>query len=155
MWASHLRSVLHKEHGLKMPRVSAVRNNLLYSVKKMVSKKYVPDSLSAADKKKQLKSIKEQKDRPKVDYKTKRSTHVVAFEKRYGKKITDLDFIYKNIISKTGVDQIMDKGMGAYYSSGSRPNVTKEQWAYARLASVIVGGPARKVDQSIWEKYKK
>ena len=121
----------------------------------MVSKKYVPDSLSAADKKKQLKSIKEQKDRPKVDYKTKRSTHVVAFEKRYGKKITDLDFIYRNIISKPGVDHILDKGMGAYYSSGSRPNVSKEQWAYARLASVIVGGAARKVDQSIWDKYKK
>jgi len=121
----------------------------------MASKKYVPDSLSEKDKKKQIESIEKGEDRPKVDYKTKRSSHVVAFEKKYGKKITDLDFVYKKIISKTGVDKILDKGMGAYYSSGSRPNVSKEQWAYARLASVIVGGAARKVDRAIWDKYKK
>jgi len=118
-------------------------------------KKYVPESLSEKDKKKQIKSIKEGKDRPKVDYKTKRSTHVVKFEKKYGKKITDIDFISKNIISKTGIDKILAKGMAAYYSSGSRPNVTPQQWSYARLASVITGGGARQVDKDIWEKYKK
>ena len=47
----------------------------------------------------------------------------------------------------------MDKGKGAYYSSGSRPNQTAHSWAYGRLASVILGGPARKIDKSIWEKY--
>jgi predicted ArsR family transcriptional regulator len=116
--------------------------------------KYVPDSLSYKDKVKQRKSIREGTDRPKVNYKTKRSSHVKKFEERYGKKITDLEFIYKNIISKTGVDKILEKGMAAYYSSGSRPNVTKEQWSYARLASVITGGAARQVDRAIWEKYK-
>ncbi len=120
-----------------------------------IPKKYVPDKLSEKDKQKQIKSIKEGKDRPKVDYKTKRSTHVVKFEKKYGKPITDLGFIYKNIITKTGVDKILDKGFAAYYSSGSRPNVSKEQWGYARLASVIMGGKARDVDESIWNKYKK
>lgn len=120
-----------------------------------LSKKYVPDSLSESDKKKQEKSIREGKDRPKTDYKTRRSSHVVAFEKKYGTKISDKEFISKNIISKTGIDKIMDKGMAAYYSSGSRPNVSKEQWAFARLASVIMGGPARKVDQKIWDEYKK
>jgi hypothetical protein len=122
---------------------------------KKMNPKYVPKSLSKEDKKKQVKSIKEGKDRPKVDYKTKRSSHVIKFEKKYGVKITNKSFIYKNIISKTGVDKIMDKGMAAYYSSGSRPNVSKEQWAYARLASVIMGGPARKVDAKIWNEYKK
>ena len=120
-----------------------------------LNKKYVPKSLSKEDKKKQVKSIKEGKDRPKVDYKTKRSSHVIKFEKKYGTKITNKSFIDKNIISKTGIDKILDKGMGAYYSAGSRPNVSKEQWAYARLASVIMGGPARKVDKEIWEKYKR
>lgn len=120
-----------------------------------IPKKYVPNKLSKTDKQKQIKSIKEGKDRPKVDYKTKRSTHVVKYENKYGKPITDLGFIYKNIITKTGVDKILDKGMAAYYSSGSRPNVSKEQWAFARLASVIMNGPARKVNQSIWDKYKK
>jgi len=120
-----------------------------------MNKKYVPESLSEADKKKQIKSIKESTDRPKVDYKTKRSSHVIAFEKKYGEKITNDAFIAKNIISKTGIDKILEKGMGAYYSSGSRPNVTKEQWARARLASVIMGGKARQIDEKIWNKYKK
>lgn len=122
---------------------------------KKINPKYVPKSLSDKDKKKQEKSIKEGTDRPKVDYKTKRSSHVVAFEKKYGEKITNDSFISKNIISKTGIDEILSKGRGAYYSAGSRPNVSATQWARARLASVIMGGPARKVDKSIWEKYKK
>ena len=45
--------------------------------------------------------------------------------------------------------------MGAYYSSGSRPNQTPFSWGNARLASVIMGGPARKIDKKIWEKNKK
>jgi hypothetical protein len=122
---------------------------------KKINPKYVPKSLSKEDKEKQIKSIKKETDRPKVDYKTKRSSWVKKFEDKYKTKITNKSFITKNIISKTGMEQILDKGMGAYYSSGSRPNVTKEQWAYARLASVIMGGAARKVDKSIWEKYKK
>ena len=122
---------------------------------KKINPKYVPKGLSESDKKKQIKSIKEKKDRPKTDYETKRSSHVVAFEKKYGVKINDDSFISKNIISKTGIDKILSKGRGAYYSSGSRPNTTAEQWSRARLASVIMNGPARKVDKSIWEKYKK
>jgi len=120
-----------------------------------LNKKYVPKGLSKEDKAKQVKSIKEGKDRPKVDYKTKRSPHVKEFEEKYKTKITNKSFITKNIISKTGMDMILDKGMAAYYSAGSRPNVSKVQWAYARLASVIMGGKARKVDQKIWDKYKK
>lgn len=121
-----------------------------------IPKQYVPKSLSPEDRKKQIKSIKEGKDRPKVDsFKSKRSTHVVKFEKKYGTKITDDDFISKNIISKTGINKILSKGRGAYYSSGSRPNQTADSWARARLASVITGGAARKVDKDIWEKYKK
>lgn len=122
---------------------------------KKINEKYVPKSLSDKDKKKQEKSIKEGTDRPKTDYKTKRSSHVVAFEKKYGEKITNDSFITKSIISKTGIDEILSKGRGAYYSAGSRPNTSATQWARARLASVIMGGPARKVDKKIWEKYKK
>ncbi len=122
---------------------------------KKINPKYVPKGLSKKDKEKQIKSIKEGKDRPKVDYKTKRSSHVKKFEDKYNTKITNKSFITKNIISKTGMDKILDKGMAAYYSAGSRPNVSKEQWALARLASVITGGAARKVDKDIWEKYKK
>tara|TARA_R110000765_G_scaffold266481_1_gene365797 strand:- start:95 stop:508 length:414 start_codon:yes stop_codon:yes gene_type:complete len=120
-----------------------------------INKKYVPDSLSSSDKTKQIKSIKAKTDRPILkSAKTKRSSHVVNFENKYGYKINELTKVYKNIISKTGVDKIIDKGMGAYYSSGSRPNVSARQWAYARLASVIMGGGARAVDKDIWLKYK-
>ena len=122
-----------------------------------ISKEYVPDNLSASDKAKQIKSIKKGTDRPtlKSATKPKRSSHVVKFENKYGYKINELGKIYKNIISKPGVDKIIEKGMGAYYSSGSKPNVSARAWAYARLASVITNGGARAVDKDIWDKYKK
>ena len=121
-----------------------------------IPKKYLPDSLTKEDKEKQKKSIEEGKDRPKVDsFKSRRSKWVIQFEKKYGTNIMDDDFIIKNIISKEGLKQILAKGMAAYYSSGSRPNQTKESWSRARLASVILDGPARKIDKNIWEKYKK
>ena len=116
--------------------------------------------LSRRDKSKQKKNlIKSRKmykkgvyvDRPKLkSYPKKRSQWIVKFEKRYNRKITDKNFIDKNIISKKGQNKILSKGRGAYYSSGSRPNQTSSSWAYARLASVIMGGPARKVDNNIW-----
>jgi hypothetical protein len=121
-----------------------------------IPKKYLPDSLTKEDKAKQKKSIEEGKDRPKVDsFKSKRSKWVIQFEKKYGTNIMDDDFIIKNIISKDGLKQILAKGIAAYYNSGSRPNQTKESWSRARLASVILDGPARKIDKNIWEKYKK
>ena len=119
-------------------------------------KKYVPSSLTKEDRKKQIKSIKEGKDRPKVkSFQSKRSSLVERFEKKYGYKISNLSRISKEIISKKGIDEIMNKGRGAYYSGGSRPNQTAQSWALARLAGVIMNSPARKVDKKIWDKYKK
>jgi len=121
-----------------------------------INKKYVPASLTKKDKEKQIKSIKEKKERPKVDsFKSKRSSLVERFEKKYGYKISNLSRISKEIISKKGIDLIIKKGQGAYYSSGSRPNQTAQSWALARLAGVIMNSPARKVDAEIWNKYKK
>ena len=122
---------------------------------KKIPRKYVPKSLSPEDRKKQIKSIKEKTDRPKLkSFKSKRSSYAERFEKKYGTKISDFKFISKNIIKKKGIDLIMDKGRGAYYSSGSRPNQTPQSWALARLASVILKGPAYKIDKDIFEKYK-
>ena len=61
---------------------------------------------------------------------------------------------------KTGVsikaqERIIKKGKGAYYSSGSRPGQSASSWAYARLASVIMGGKAKKYDQHITTYYHK
>ena len=125
--------------------------------KTKINPKYVPKGLSKEDRKKQTESIKSKtiKDRPKTKYPYKRSSHVVKFENKYKTKITNDSFISKNIISKTGIDKILSKGRGAYKSAGSRPNTTMEQWARARLASVIMNGKARQVDKAIWDKYKK
>lgn len=120
-----------------------------------VPETYVPKSLSEADKKKQIKSILKKTDRPKLEsYTSKRSSWAVKFEKKYGKKITDEKWIDKNILKKKGQKEIVDKGKGAYYSSGSRPNQNPYSWGYGRLASVVMGGPARKLDIKIWDKYK-
>lgn len=119
-----------------------------------VPKKYVPSTLSKADRKKQAESIIKGTDRPKLkSATTKRSSHAKRFEEKYGFNIRSQKV--KSIIAPEGIRQILNKGRGAYYSAGSRPNVTADAWAYARLASVIMNGPARKVDKTIWDKYKK
>ena len=47
------------------------------------------------------------------------------------------------------------KGLGAYYSSGSRPGMTSHQWAMARVNSFLKGGKARKVDAAQWKQVQK
>ena len=47
------------------------------------------------------------------------------------------------------------KGMGAFYSSGSRPGMGPQQWAMARVNSFLKGGKARQVDATQWDKVKK
>ena len=121
----------------------------------MLPKGYIPKTLTSKDKKAQEKSILEKKERPKVEsFQSKKSGWVEKFEKKYNKKITDKSWINKNIIKSKGQDEIMNKGKGAYYSSGSRPNQTAFSWAYGRLASVIMGGKARNIDKTIWDKFK-
>lgn len=120
----------------------------------IIQKKYL-EGLKGKDRTAQIKSIVEKKDRPKTGFKSKRSGWVKKFETKYKHKITEKEWIHKNIITRTGQQKIIDKGMGAYYSSGSRPNQTPYSWGYGRLASVILGGPSRKIDKTIWEKYKK
>ena len=88
-------------------------------------------------------------DRPKVSATpTKRSSHAVRFEKKYGFPITDKAKV-KATFPDTDVDTILSKGVGAYGSSGSRPNVSVAQWAYARLASVLTGGPSLRIDKDL------
>lgn len=118
-------------------------------------RKYIPSYLTAADAKRQRRSIRRGKNRPKLkSAKTRRSSWAVKYEKKYGRPVSDLGFVYKNILSKAGVKKVLDKGRAAYYTSGSRPNQTQHSWAYARLASVIMGGPARRVDKRIWNQHR-
>jgi hypothetical protein len=115
--------------------------------------------LTPSQKKKQVSFIDESKkayqstgkveDRPKVSSKpTRRSKHVVKFEKKYGFSITNKDRL-EEVFPDTDIDKILSKGAGAYGSSGSRPNVSIAQWAYARLASVLTGGPSLRIDKDL------
>jgi len=116
-------------------------------------KNYVPKSLSKTDKEKQIKSLVKGTDRPKLkSFKTQKSSWTEKFHKKYGKK--SLDWIYKNIIKRKQGEQIINKGKQAYRTSGSRPNQTPFSWGLARLYSVIMGGPARKIDAKEWKEGK-
>lgn len=68
------------------------------------------------------------------------------------KKLTISALTKKSKCTKKALKQIVRKGMGAYYSSGSRPNQTPQSWGYARLYSSLAGGPASKVDYCILKK---
>ena len=42
------------------------------------------------------------------------------------------------------------RGLGAYYSQGSRPKVSAHQWAMGRVRSFVTGkGGARKADKDL------
>ena len=126
--------------------------------------KYIPNKLSKKDKLKQLKMIKKSRSlykkrvfytRKKVSsFKNKKSNHIMN-----ARKIYKLDKIVPNnqLARKTGcsvssLKQIVKKGEGAYYSSGSRPNQTPQSWGLARLASAITGGKSAAVDYDILDK---
>ena len=124
--------------------------------KKKILLKYLPKSLSKKDRQRQFESINSNTIKPRPyspSYHKRRSSWTIKFYKKYGKQ-ADLKYISKHILKKKGIDLVMSKGRGAYKSSGSRPNQTAESWARGRLYSVILGGPARRIDQKIWDKYK-
>tara|TARA_R110002126_G_scaffold5979_3_gene31627 strand:+ start:330 stop:1100 length:771 start_codon:yes stop_codon:yes gene_type:complete len=50
---------------------------------------------------------------------------------------------------------IYRKGMGAFYSSGSRSGQNPHSWAMGRVNSVLRGGKARSVDKSQWDQIQK
>ena len=129
-----------------------------------IPQRYIPKVLSNKDhiqqKKNIIKSRKLYKKgkyfrRPKVKtFKSKTSKHLTNV-----KRIYDIDplkvnreLVKKTQCSRKGLRKIVNKGMGAYYSSGSRPNQTAESWGIARLGSAITGGPSSMVDYHILEK---
>lgn len=126
--------------------------------------RYLPKNLSKKDKKKQVsmlvksrKLYKKKKyfTRKKVaSYKSKTSNHVLNARKIYGIENIKPS---KELATKTGctigaLKKIVNKGAGAYFSSGSRPNQTGQSWGLARLASSITGGKAAAVDYDILNK---
>jgi len=59
-------------------------------------------------------------------------------------------------ISKAKLRQVAKRGMGAFYSSGSRPGQTPTSWAIGRVRSFATGkGGARKADADLLKGGKK
>ena len=131
---------------------------------KKINMKYLPKNLSLKDKKIQSKMLqKSQKMYKKGIYYTrkgvrsfhsKKSKHVMNAVKMYNvQKIGATDELAKKTkCSKASLQKIINKGEGAYYSSGSRPNQTAQSWGVARLASALTSGKAAIVDYDILEK---
>jgi hypothetical protein len=123
-----------------------------------INKKYLPKSLTKKDQKEQYKQLMKSRrlyvkgkyfTRKKMpSFKSKTSPHILKAIKIYGvdKIEPTVELAKKTGCSIKALEAIVKKGMGAYYSSGSRPNQTAESWGKARLASSITGGKASKVD---------
>ena len=135
------------------------------SIKKKirVPVRYLPSQLTKKDKGKQANMILKSKrlykankyyTREKLEsYKNKTSKHIIKARKIYNvNNITP----NKELSEKTGCSiealrKIVQKGEGAYFSSGSRPNQTAQSWGLARLASAITSGKSAAVDYNILE----
>lgn len=126
--------------------------------------RYLPFRLTKKDKQKQVKMLNKSRNLYKkgkyytrkrlTSYNNKTSKHIVNARKIYNVQTIKPS---KELSRKTGcsvsaLKQIVKKGEGAYYSSGSRPNQTAQSWGYARLASSLTAGKSAAVDYDILEK---
>ena len=126
--------------------------------------RYLPKKLTNDDKKTQYKMLMKSKKLYKKhkyytrknvpSYKNKKSNHLL-----HARKIYNIENITPNneLAEKTGckisaLNDIVKKGEGAYYSSGSRPNQTPQSWGLARLASSLTSGKSAAVDYDIIKK---
>jgi len=126
--------------------------------------RYVPRKLTLKDKQKQISMLLKSKKLYKKhkyytrknipSYKNQKSKHILNAYKIYNIKniIPSKELAQKTGCSLSALNQIVKKGEGAYYSSGSRPNQTPQSWGLARLASSLTSGKAAAVDYDIIKK---
>lgn len=138
---------------MKIREYSRKKNRL-----RKIPNRYVPGNLTSKDKQLQLKMLKKSRrmyknkkyfTRKKIaSFKNKKSSHIQNAERIYGVKtvVPNQELARKTGCSLNALNQIVKKGEGAYYSSGSRPNQTARSWGLARLASSVTGGNAALVD---------
>ena len=126
--------------------------------------RYLPNRLSRKDKKNQVQMLlKSRKLYKKHQYYTRKK--LASYKNKPSKHIRNAQRIYKiehvspneELADATGcsisaLEEIVRKGEGAYYSSGSRPNQTAQSWGYARLASSLTAGKSAAIDYHILEK---
>ena len=58
-------------------------------------------------------------------------------------------------VSKKIIEEVYDKGLAAWATSGHRPGATAQAWARARVAAFLFDSKsgARKADQHLWDKH--
>lgn len=129
-----------------------------------INLRYLPNKLSRNDKKKQINMLKKSRRFYKKgiyytrkylpSFYSKKSHHIINAEKIYKVKTigANNELAKATGCSKKSLAKIINKGEGAYFSSGSRPNQTAQSWGIARLASSITSGKAAAVDYNILEK---
>lgn len=129
-----------------------------------INLRYLPKRLTKKDKELQTKMLLKSRKlykrgkyytRKQVSsYKSKTSQHILNARRIYNvDKIGPTNELSRATgCKKEALSKIINKGEGAYYSSGSRPNQTAQSWGIARLASAITSGKAAAVDYSILEK---
>ena len=76
-----------------------------------------------------------------------KSKHIVDFENKYNRSITDDEFISTNLLKKEGIIEFLANASEGYYPCNY-------DWPRARLASALLGRNAAKVDRAILTKYK-
>ena len=123
--------------------------------------RYLPKGLTQKDKKLQITMLNKSKKMYKQNkyytrkqlpsFKNKKSNHIANARKIYGiQNVTpNAELAEKTGCELSALQQIVKKGEGAYYSSGSRPNQTAQSWGLARLASSITSGKSAAVDYNI------
>jgi len=126
--------------------------------------RYLPKVLTKEDRAKQINMLMKSKKLYKKNkyytrkrlpsYKNKKSNHILNARKIYNiENITpNAELALKTGCTLSALNQIVKKGEGAYYSSGSRPNQTATSWGLARLASSLTAGKAAAVDYDIIKK---
>lgn len=129
--------------------------------KKYTSLRYLPKRLTKKDKKKQSYMLSKSKRlykkgkyytrKPVKSFHSKTSKHILNAMKMYhvDKIGATTDLSKKSGCSISALKKIINKGEGAYYSSGSRPNQTAQSWGIARLASALTSGKAGAIDYNI------
>jgi hypothetical protein len=123
--------------------------------------RYIPRNLSLRDKISQRKMLNKSRklykkgiyfSRKKLpSFTSKKSKHILHAEKIYNISSVqpNNELAMKTGCSLNSLKKIVNKGEGAYFSSGSRPNQTGKSWGIARLASAITSGKAAAVDYNI------
>ena len=126
-----------------------------------INLRYLPKLLTRKDKKKQTKMLLQSKKlykqhkyytrKPVKSFPNKTSKHILKARKMYNvdKIGATNELSKKSGCSISALKKIINKGAGAYFSSGSRPNQTAQSWGIARLASALTSGKAGAVDYNI------